>query len=68
MLVDRACVGGGWNAGNRAAYGTLLTPHVEATAVALMALQDELRTLLIQESLAWLRHQASILHAVSSLA
>ena len=68
MLVDRACVGGGWNTGIRAAYGTLVTPHVEATAVALMALQDEPRTRLIEESLAWLRHQASILHVVSSLA
>lgn len=68
MLIDRACVGGGWNAGNKLAYGMPLAPHVEATAVALMALQDEPRTLLIEESLAWLRRQAPILHAVSSLA
>jgi hypothetical protein len=68
MLVDRACIGGGWNAGNRAAYGMALAPHAEATAVALMALQDEPRTLFIEKSLDWLRHQGPILHAVSSLA
>ena len=68
MLVDRACIGGGWNAGNRVACGMSLAPHVEATAVALMALRDEPRTLLIEESLDWLRNRASILQAVSSLA
>jgi hypothetical protein len=68
MLVDRACVGGGWNAGNRVACGMPLAPHVEATAVALMALQDGPRTRLIVEGLAWLRHQALILRGVSSLA
>jgi len=67
MLLDRACAGGGWNAGNRIAYGIRLAPHVEATAVALIALQDEPRTSLIEQSLDWLRQQAATLHAVSSL-
>jgi hypothetical protein len=40
MLLDRACVGGGWNAGNSAVYGTPLSPHVEATAIALLALRN----------------------------
>ena len=68
MLLDRVCVGGGWNAGNSVVYGSPLRPHVEATAIALIALQDEPRTPLIEQSLDWLRQQAAILHAVSSLA
>jgi hypothetical protein len=68
MLFDRACVGGGWNAGNRLVYGMALTPHVEATAIALMALQDEPRTPFILESVNWLRRQTEDVTAVSSLA
>ncbi|HLJ13963.1 MAG TPA: prenyltransferase/squalene oxidase repeat-containing protein [Bryobacteraceae bacterium] len=41
MLLDRACVAGGWNAGNSVVYGVPLRPHIEATAIALLALQDE---------------------------
>ena len=41
MLLDRACVDGGWNSGNSVVYGVPLRPHVEATAIALLALQDE---------------------------
>jgi squalene cyclase len=67
MLLDRACVGGGWNAGNRIAFGMPLTPHVEATAVALMALQGEPKTPLITRGVEWLRGQAENLRAVSSL-
>src|SRR5260370_2549629 len=37
MLLDRACVGGGWNAGNRVVCGSPLKPHIEAPAAALMA-------------------------------
>jgi len=44
MLLDRACVDGGWNSGNSVVYGVPLRPHVEATAIALLALQDERRT------------------------
>jgi hypothetical protein len=32
MLLDRACVDGGWNSGNSVVYGVPLRPHVEATA------------------------------------
>ena len=39
MLLDRVCPGGGWNAGNGVAFGVALAPHVEATALALLALQ-----------------------------
>jgi hypothetical protein len=68
MLLDRACVGGGWNAGNCVVYGSPLKPHIEATAAALMALQDEPRSPLIMRSVEWLRGQAANLRAVSSLA
>ena len=38
MLLDRACPGGGWNAGNAVVYGVPLCPHIDATAIALAAL------------------------------
>jgi hypothetical protein len=40
MLLDRACPGGGWNAGNGVVYGTALAPHPDDTAIALLALRD----------------------------
>jgi hypothetical protein len=40
MLRDRACPGGGWNAGNGIVFGSALTPHIDTTAIALMALTD----------------------------
>ena len=68
MLLDRACVDGGWNSGNSLVYGVPLRPHVEATAIALLALQDEQRTDMIQKSLSWLRQNAASVDSVSSLA
>jgi hypothetical protein len=68
MLLDRACVDGGWNSGNSVVYGVALRPHVEATAIALLALQDEQRTEMIQKSLSWLRQNAASVDSVSSLA
>jgi hypothetical protein len=41
MLLDRACPQGGWNAGNGVVYGSAMAPHLDATALALLALQDE---------------------------
>lgn len=38
MLVDRACPGGGWNAGNSVVFGVDLNPHPDFTAMALLAL------------------------------
>jgi hypothetical protein len=68
MLLDRTCVDGGWNSGNSVVYGVPLRPHVEATAIALLALQDERRTETIQRSLAWLKQQATVINSRSSLA
>jgi hypothetical protein len=68
MLLDRACVDGGWNSGNSLVYGVPLRPHVEATAIALLALQDEQRTEMVQKSFSWLRQNAASVNSVSSLA
>ena len=68
MLLDRECVDGGWNSGNSLVYGVPLRPHVEATAIALLALQDEQRIEMVQKSLSWLRQNAASMDSVSSLA
>jgi hypothetical protein len=68
MLLDRACPNGGWNAGNGVVYGAPMAPHVDATAIALLALRSEPRHELIDRSLAWLEHQASSCSAPWSLA
>jgi len=68
MLFDRACVGGGWNAGNSVVYGVPLRAHVEATAIALLALQDEPRGEIIDLGLLWLTQEAATIDSVSSLA
>ncbi len=68
MLLDRACPNGGWNAGNGFVYGAPMAPHVDATAIALLALRSEPRHELIDRSLAWLEHQASSCSAPWSLA
>jgi len=39
MLMDRACPQGGWNAGNSRVFGVALEPHIDATAIAMLALQ-----------------------------
>jgi len=68
MLLDRTCVDGGWNSGNSVVYGVPLRAHLEATAIALLALQDEQRSELIQRSLAWLKKEVARVDSVSSLA
>ena len=68
MLFDRACVEGGWNSGNSVVYGVPLQPHVEATAIALLALQDEPRNDTVEKSLCWLTQRAMTIESASSLA
>ena len=68
MLLDRACPKGGWNAGNGVVYGTAMAPHVDATAIALLALRSEPRQELIARGLAWLRCQSASCSAPWSLA
>lgn len=67
MLFNRACDGGGWNAGNSMVYGVPLVPHIEPTALSLMALQDEPRTPLIRSSVEWLKVTSSGCHSIESL-
>jgi hypothetical protein len=54
MLLDRMCPGGGWNAGNGVAFGVALAPHIDATAVALLALTRHEKEPGVQRSLRWL--------------
>jgi len=68
MLLDRVCVAGGWNSGNSVVYGVPLRPHVEATAIALLALQDEHWSVMIDKSLDWLKRRAVSVDAITSLA
>jgi hypothetical protein len=67
MLLDRACRGGGWNAGNSIVYGVPLVPHIEPTALSLMALQDEPKTPFIQSSVEWLKVSSSGCDSIESL-
>ena len=68
MLLDRACVGGGWNSGNSVVDGVPLRPHVETTAIALLALQDEEKSPVIRAGLDWLRAAAARIESAESLA
>lgn len=54
MLLDRACAGGGWNAGNALVCGVPLRPHIDATAIALAALRPHYEQPIIRNSLTWL--------------
>lgn len=61
MLMDRRCIAGGWNAGNSVVDGASLSPHIDTTAIALLALDDD-------RSLNWLRKVAPTCNSVYSLA
>ena len=54
MLRDRACPQGGWNAGNGIVFGTPLKPHIDSTAIALLALTESADQAVVQ-GLNWLR-------------
>jgi hypothetical protein len=68
MLRDRVCPGGGWNAGNSIVYGSPLTPHPDATAVALLARLGEPPSDFVIASLDWLERRSESLFAPWSLA
>ena len=68
MLMDRACPGGGWNAGNGVVYGVAVAPHSDDTAIALLALRDRPQDLVVQTSLNYLERTAPTLTAPWSLA
>jgi hypothetical protein len=68
MLLNRACPGGGWNAGNGVVYGVPLAPHLDATAIALLALGGEQRNEAIASALDWLWRTVATCSAPWSLA
>ncbi len=68
MLMDRACPSGGWNAGNGVVYGTPLAPHVDDTAVALLALSERKEHLVAQSGVLWLERTVQGLRSPWSLA
>jgi hypothetical protein len=54
MLLDRMCLGGGWNSGNGIAFGVPLAPHIDTTSIALLALTGHEEERAVQSSLHWL--------------
>jgi len=68
MLMDRACPGGGWNAGSGVVYGSTVAPHPDDTAIALLALNNRTQHPVVQASLEWLERTAQTLTAPWSLA
>jgi hypothetical protein len=67
MLFDRACPNGGWNAGNGVVYGEPMAPHLDATALALLALRSEPSNPLVVASLDWLQEHSQTCFAPWSL-
>jgi hypothetical protein len=53
MLLDRACLEGGWDAGNAVVYGVPSRPHIDATALALAALRFHYRRPIVCKSMTW---------------
>jgi hypothetical protein len=68
MLMDRACPGGGWNAGNGVVYGAAVQPHPDDTAIALLALRDRPQDPVVQSSVDYLERTAPTVTAPWSLA
>jgi hypothetical protein len=68
MLLDRVCLGGGWNAGNSLVYGRPLAPHPDDSAVALLALKSRSDESAVRRSLAWLEECTSTISSPWSLA
>jgi hypothetical protein len=68
MLVDRACPGGGWNAGNGMVFGAALNAHIDTTAIALLALTTNEVPPAGYQALDWLRPAAAECSSAYSLA
>lgn len=68
MLFDRACPGGGWNAGNRVGFGVPYAAYPDATAIALLALKGYEQQPCVDASLAWLLRKISDCSSPYSLA
>lgn len=68
MLIDRACPGGGWNAGNGMVYGAPLSPHVDDSAIALLALSKRKENAVVQNGGRWLEKSIQGVRSPWSLA
>ncbi len=67
MLRDRECPQGGWNAGNGIVFGAALTPHIDTTAIALLALTEDVDQAAVK-GLNWLRQACIDCRSAYSLA
>ena len=54
MLFDRTCPEGGWNSGNGMVFGVPVAAHLDATAIALLALRSHCRDATVERGLRWL--------------
>ncbi len=68
MLCDRACPGGGWNAGNPMVYGVPGEPRIGPTAWALLALRDSGNRPEFSAGLDWLERNYENVSGPGSLA
>lgn len=68
MLYDRACPGGGWNAGNPLVYGVPGVPRMGPTVWALLALRHHKERAANAEALAWLDQHSKTIQSPGSLA
>jgi hypothetical protein len=67
MLHDRACPQGGWNAGNGIVFGSPLLAHIDATAVALLALTEDGQPA-TRHAMDWLRRASAECRSAYSVA
>jgi hypothetical protein len=68
LLIDRSCVGGGWNYGNAVVLEQELKPYVPTTAVALLAMQDRQAHPAVGRSLNYLEQHATSERSGTALA
>ncbi len=68
MLLDRACVGGGWNVGNPIVWGQAIEAALPQTALALLALQDKPVDSVIEQGLALLKDETNAAYSTLSMA
>jgi hypothetical protein len=68
MLFDRACPDGGWNAGNGVVLGSPLKPHIDPTAISLLALTESATHATTRRALSWLQRSLEGCSSAYSLA
>ncbi len=68
MLYDRACPGGGWNAGNPLVYGVPGVARISPTVWALLALRNHKDRAANLEGVEWLHQRYQSLRSPASLA